>query len=100
MKRFTEDVNVIVDYINRERRWIIVKKNKNIKPAGKISISLLIEELQDAVKRLIVDSMKFDNGNKTAGVRVRVGLQSIVHEIKIVRAEILNLSRQKMKRNK
>lgn len=47
-----------------------------------------LQELIDSLQSLMVDARKADKGNKSAGTRVRVGAQSVVHGIKELRAEV------------
>lgn len=53
------------------------------------SITTLLEYLGEEIANLAIDAAKFDRGNATAGVRVRVALQNVVYQIKEVRYEIL-----------
>ena len=82
------------DVFGEERRDVMKKEKKR----NVLSISLLVEDLVRAVDDLMVDSAKFDRGNATAGVRVRVELMSIISKIKIIRTDIL--TQKKIRENK
>jgi hypothetical protein len=47
-----------------------------------------LQELIDALQGLMSDARKADKGNKSAGTRVRVGSQAVVHGIKELRSEV------------
>ena len=89
--------DVIVDYMNKGgiERGNVMKKEKK---GNVLSISLLVEDLVRAVDDLMIDSAKFDRGNATAGVRVRVGLIAIIVRMKMIRADIL--TQKKTRENK
>jgi hypothetical protein len=89
--------DVIVDYINKRgiEKGGAVKKEKR---GNVLSISPLVEDLVRVVDDLMIDSAKFDRGNATAGVRVRVGLMGIISRIKIIRTDIL--TQKKIRENK
>lgn len=66
-----------------------MKNKKTITRKKAPKIGSLIEFLQKEMADLAIDSAKFDGGNNTAGVRVRIKLQDITYQIKEVRQEIL-----------
>jgi hypothetical protein len=47
-----------------------------------------LQELIDALQGLMSDARKADKGNKSAGTRVRVGAQAVVHGIKELRSGV------------
>lgn len=53
---------------------------------GKVSVSSKVDSLKELVDSVATDAEKFDNGNNSAGTRVRKGLQ----EIKVLCQEIRN----------
>jgi len=55
----------------------------------------LVQYLQVQFDDIIPDAIKFDKGNATAGVRVRLRLQEISHAIRSLRLEILTRKKKR-----
>ena len=56
-----------------------------------MSISTRLEAMVQTLNALSVDAHKADKGNKSAGTRVRKGMQEIVAECKEIRKEVLEI---------
>ena len=69
--------------------------NSKVKKRSK-EIEVLLIGLRESIDELLYDSRKFDKGTIKPGVRVRVGLQGIIKEAKLIRGDIL----EKKKKNK
>jgi hypothetical protein len=54
-----------------------------------MSIQTRIAALKDVIAALEADAIKTDNGNKSAGTRVRKALQEVVNTSKEIRKEVL-----------
>ena len=51
-------------------------------------ITMILENIQRQVDEALVDAVKFDNGNNSAGTRVRKAMQNIKNLAQNVRLEV------------
>ena len=51
-------------------------------------ITMILENIQRQVDEALVDAVKFDNGNNSAGTRVRKAMQNIKNLCQDVRTEV------------
>ena len=51
-------------------------------------ITMILENIQRQVDEALVDAVKFDNGNNSAGTRVRKAMQEIKALAQLIRKEV------------
>jgi len=51
-------------------------------------ITMILENIQRQVDEALVDAVKFDNGNNSAGTRVRKAMQEVKTVAQLIRKEV------------